>query len=229
MKMVRNGRGLQLFVAAGFIGACICGNASFGATKIWTGEAGDTLWSTAQNWSPAGAPGSLDNITFTNAGFADLTYANGGQTSAAVDAGFGGKVNSLRLSNITGYHNMSFDKGLVVESSSATDVAFVADDGHVAAFFIGSGQADGAGDSVYASFAGDSLTVNNSNADISVMQASATSGAHRATLDMSALNSFSCAVSNVLVGHDFGDPVTRPTGTLILANSNSITPKMFHS
>jgi hypothetical protein len=40
------------------------------------------------------------------------------------------------------------------------------------------------------------------------------------------LGAFTCNVSNVLVGHDYGVPITRPTGTLILAVSNSITARM---
>jgi hypothetical protein len=114
----------------------------------------------------------------------------------------------------------------LVQGSSASDVAFVADDGQSGALFVGSGQADAAADAVYASIGGESLTVINPNAAISVSQASAASGAHRATLDLSQLGAFTCNVSNVLVGHDYGVPITRPTGTLILAVSNSITAKM---
>src|SRR6185503_6029737 len=53
-----------------------------------------------------------------------------------------------------------------------------------------------------------------------------TAGSHLATLDLSGLNTFTCVVSNVLVAHDFGQPVMRPNGTLILAANNSITARL---
>jgi hypothetical protein len=79
---------------------------------------------------------------------------------------------------------------------------------------------------VYASITGGSMLVSNVHANLSVMQASVTSGTHRGTLDLSGLASFTCVVSNVLVGHDFGVPITRPTGTLILGLNNSITARL---
>jgi len=70
--------------------------------------------------------------------------------------------------------------------------------------------------------------VSNGNANLGVTQISTTSGAHRATLDLAALNSFTCEVSNVLVGHNFTivDHAWRPTGTLLLAKTNSITTRL---
>lgn len=198
----------------------------FAAIKIWTGDAGDTLWSSSANWSPAGAPDLLDNVTFTNLAVTDVPFSAGGIADSVVDPEFRSSINSLGFRNISGFHNLTLINPLVVTGSSATDVAFLADDGQTAVLFTGSGQADGKDDAVYASINGDSLTVSNVNASLSVMQASATSGAHRATLDLSGLNSFTCVVSNILVGHDFGVPITRPTGTLILGVSNSITAKL---
>ncbi|HUS36715.1 MAG TPA: hypothetical protein VM680_15300 [Verrucomicrobiae bacterium] len=195
-------------------------------SKVWSGGAADGLWSSAANWTPPGQPGLQDGVTFNNEGATDVSMILGGTASSTVDQAASGTIKTLRYSNITGYHNTMILKPLVVQGSSAADAAFVSDDGHPAIFFVGSGQADAAADAVYASMGGGALAVTNANAVISVMQASITSGAHRATLDMSPLNSFACAVSNVLVGHDFGDPITRPTGTLILANTNEITAKM---
>lgn len=209
-----------------FILALCAAISASAAQKIWTGAAGDTLWSNGANWSAAGMPGATDNVVFTNLDFVDSSFSLGGAANNQVDSGFGGAINSLGYMNINGYHNTTVTKPLTVAGVSASNVAFVADDGRPAVFFIGSGKADGAGDSVYASIAGSSLTVNNPNADLSVMQLSATSGSHRATLDLTGLNSFICTVSNVLVGHDFGVPVTRPNGTLILATTNAITAKL---
>jgi hypothetical protein len=216
------------FWLAGFVlvVAAILGSASWAAEKIWMGVAADTLWSTGNNWSTVGAPAPGDNVTFTNLDFTDASFVLGGAANNVVDAAFSISINSLGYRNISGFHNTTLMNPLLVSGSSASDVAFIADDGEPAIFFIGSGQADGLDDAVYASINGSSLNVSNVNANLSVMQASATSGAHRATLDLTGLDAFTCVVSNILVGHDFGVPITRATGTLILATSNSITTKL---
>jgi hypothetical protein len=216
----------RLAVTAIVLGFLAINTPSQAQPKSWSGVAGDTLWSTTGNWLPAGVPGANDNVTFTNEAATDAQLSLGGAVNNTVDTTFGGTIKSLWYANITGFHNTILSKQLLVQGTSAIDVAFVSDDGHPAVFFVGSGQADAAGDQVTTSIAGESLMINNSNAAISVMQASATSGAHRATLDLSQLGVFTCNVSNLLVGHDFGIPITRPTGTLILAASNSITAKM---
>lgn len=198
------------------------------AQKLWTGAAADTLWSTTANWSPAGLPGPSDNVTFTNLGAADAPLVLGGAVNTVVDGGFSSSINSLGFRNIEGSHNLDLPNlaMLTVAGASATDVAFIADDGQPAIMFVGSGQADGAADVVYTSIAGNFLVVSNLNANLSVMQGSVTSGSHWATLDLSGLNGFNCIVSNVLVAHDFGDPVMRPNGTLILAITNFIQANM---
>jgi hypothetical protein len=72
---------------------------------------------------------------------------------------------------------------------------FISDDAQPAIMFVGSANADGANDSVYASIVGGGpLIVSNRNANLSIMQASVTSGSHRATLDLAGLSSFSCVV-----------------------------------
>src|SRR5437879_6308152 len=201
---------------------------SFGAQKLWSSAAGDTLWSTGGNWSPAGIPGASDNVTFTNAGFSDTNYVNGGSISNVVDVGFLTSINSLGYMNTNGFHNTQIMNSLSVIGASATDVANIADDGQPSVFFVGSGELDGKDDSVYATILGNSMTVSNGNANLSVSQISQTSGAHRATLDLTGLNSFSCTVSNVLVGDNFTQPdfAWRPTGELFLAKTNSITTKL---
>ena len=196
------------------------------AIITWNGAAADTLWSTDANWSPIAVPGPSDNVTFDNGASTDTPLALGGVVNNLVDAGFSSSINSLSFRNITGFHNTRLASPLIIQGTSASDVAFIADDGQPSILFVGSGQADGAGDMVYTSIAGDSLTVSNVNANLSVMQASTTSGSHRATLDLTGLIFFTCAVSNVLVGHDFGVPITRPTATLSLAVNNSITARL---
>jgi hypothetical protein len=199
-----------------------------GAPIAWNGLAGDTLWSTGGNWSPTGIPGVSDNVTFTNLGVAANPIALGGSVNNLVDAGFLTSINSLEYINTNGFHNTQIINNLSVIGTSATDVANIADDGQPSVFFVGSGKLDGKDDSVYASIIGNSLTVSNRNANLSVSQISQTSGAHIATLDLTGLNSFTCTVSNVLVGDNFTQPdfAWRPTGALFLAKTNSITTKL---
>jgi hypothetical protein len=198
------------------------------ALKTWSGTAGDTLWSSAGNWLPIGIPGVSDNVTFTNVDGAATPIGLGGLVNNQVDAGFLTSINSLSYMNTNGFHNTQIINNLSVISASATDVANIADDGQPSIFFVGSGKLDGKDDSVYASIVGNSLTVSNGNANLSVSQISQTSGAHRATLDMTGLNLFTCNVSNVLVGDNFTQPdfAWRPTGELFLGKTNLITTKL---
>jgi hypothetical protein len=208
----------------GFV-ATLAGSAP-AAVINWTGTGTDILWSNPLNWSSGSPPGPSTNVQFINDGSAGSPIALGGAVNNVVDAGFTGSINSLIYRNIVGFHNTSLANPLVVLSDSATDVAFISDDAQPAIMFVGSANADGANDSVYASITGTTMLVSNGNANLSVMQASVTSGSHRATLDLTGLSSFTCVVSNVLVGHDFGVPITRPTGTLILGLNNSITASL---
>jgi hypothetical protein len=199
-----------------------------GALQTWGGLAGDTLWSTAENWAPTGVPGVSDNVKFANDGVADNPFVFGGVLNNVVDAGFvSTSINSLGYMNTVGFHNtlVSDSLTLTVSGTSATDVAYIDDDGEPSVFFVGSGALNGKDDSVFATINGDSLTVSNENANLSVSQISQTAGLHRATLDLRELNYFTCVVAKVLVGHNFTQPdfAWRPTGELYLAKTNSIT------
>ena len=101
-----------------------------------------------------------------------------------MDAAFVNSINSLGYMNTNGFHNTSLINPLIVRGTSASDVANTADDGEPSVFFVGSGELDGKDDSVYATISGNSLTVSNGNANLSVSQISQTAGLHRATLDL---------------------------------------------
>src|SRR5438477_9827026 len=88
-----------------FVFAALLSGRGWAAEKVWTGAAGDTLWSTAGNWSPAGTPVAADNVTFTNLGFTDASFVLGGAANNVVDAAFANSVNALGYRNITGFHN----------------------------------------------------------------------------------------------------------------------------
>src|SRR6266542_5177068 len=113
-------------------------NPASAAPKTWNGTAGDTLWSSGGNWSPAGAPAAGDNVTFTNDGVSDNPIVLGGSVNNAVDAAFVNSINSLGYMNTNGFHNTSVINPLIIIGTSASDVANIADDGQPSVFFIGS-------------------------------------------------------------------------------------------
>jgi hypothetical protein len=220
----------RLVTAALFATTLIAAGASaFGAQKLWSGVAGDMLWSTAGNWSPSGMPGVGDSVIFTNDATTDFPLALGGSPDNFVDSLFlSPSITSLGYMNTNAYHNTQLTNLLVV-GTSASGAAAVADDGLPYAFFVGSNQwQDGKDATVWASIVGTSLTVSNVNANFAVTQISSGGGGHRSTLDMTNLSSFTCVVSNVMVGQNFTQPdhAWRPTGELFLAQTNTIKTKL---
>src|SRR5215212_713028 len=124
---------------SGILVAAILGGATtaFGAQKIWSGLAGDSLWSTAANWSLIGMPGVSDNVTFTNEGTVPVAYT----INNIVDAGFvSASVNSLGYMNTNGTHNTKITSNLLVLSASPTDVAVTTEDGEGYVLFVGANR-----------------------------------------------------------------------------------------
>jgi len=196
------------------------------APIFWSGAAGDTLWSSGGNWSPAGPPGISANVIFSNEGVALDAFT----VNNIVDLAFSAPgINALGYMNTNGFHHTQITGELRVLSSSTTEVATTADDGNPYVFFVGSNQwQDDKDATIYTRISGNSLMVSNGNANFGVTQISAVAGGHRATLNLSELDAFTCVVSNVLVGHNFTQPdhAWRPTGELYLARTNSITARM---
>jgi hypothetical protein len=174
-------------------------------------------------------PGVADNVIFTNDAATDFPFALGGSPNNYADSLFvSPSINSLGYMNSVGFHNTQITN-LSVLGTSTTSVATTADDGIPYVFFVGNNQwQDSLGVSVWASIIGNSLTVSNVNASFGVTQISSNSAAHLATLDLTNLNTFTCVVSNVLVGQNFTivDHAWRPDGELFLAQTNLITTKM---
>jgi len=192
---------------------------------FWSGAAGDTSWSADDNWSPVGAPGISSNVIFTNEGVVLDSFT----VNNIVDFFFlAPSINALGYRNTNGFHNTQIADELRVLSSSTTQVATTADDGNPYVFFVGGNRwQDDKDATVYTRISGNSLVVSNRNANFGVTQIGAVAGAHRATLNLSDLNTLTCVVSNVLVGHNFTQPdhAWRPTGELLLARTNSITAR----
>ena len=176
--------------------------------NIWSGAAGDTNWSTGNNWSATIPPGLFDIVTFDNTfpGFPAATVDN------IVDTGF--TVNSLvyQTASTNGFHTTLIPAGrsLIVEGAGGN------------ALFVGTGVQQNNESVYYRLFGPGSLAVTNPTGSITAVQPGANVD-HRATLDLSGLTNFSANVDQLLVGAmTFVTGINRPMGGMLLAETNFI-------
>src|ERR1700722_5204482 len=152
------------------------------AVIVWSGASGtETNWSNGANWGGT-APGGGDDAKFFNAG----TNAAAGVPTSQVDTSFAGWLGSLQYGSTNGYHttyitngqtlNITNVGGLVVGTPTDIGVAYTN-----RATITGSGGA---------------LSVNNTNANISLAQGTATSvNFAQSILDLSGLGNFTANVN----------------------------------
>src|SRR5215470_426847 len=80
--------------------------AASGAQKLWTGSAGDMLWSSSGNWSPIGMPLITDSVILTNDAATDFPFALGGSPDNFADSLFiSPSISSFGIMNTNQYHN----------------------------------------------------------------------------------------------------------------------------
>jgi autotransporter-associated beta strand protein len=200
------------------------------ASVLWTGaDAGvpDLNWSDRLNWQLPGAPGAGDNVIFnpTDAQGASALSPPGGGASALqssylnniVDTNF--TIASLTFTNVNGsYHNTLISNGLTLSITNALTV--------------GSGSQDfGGGATEFVTIAGTNgtLSVNNTSGTIYVGLGSSTAGAHQATLDLSALGTFTASISRLVLGagsSSVGFGLGRESAVVYLAQTNTITASL---
>jgi autotransporter-associated beta strand protein len=179
---------------------------------VWNGPgAGAHNWSTGGNWSPAGPPEALDDVKFFDTGAGGVAVSN---MNNVVDAGFGGTVASLQFGNTNGNHTTLISPGQTLGVSGPGGL------------FVGTGQDNGANQLVNATITGvgGALVLDNPAASLNVRQGSTNSGSHRATLNLSGLDSLSANVARLLIAGDGSSAPAnnRPGGTLLLARTNVI-------
>jgi len=187
-------------------------------TITWSGASGsDLYWSTAGNWNPAGAPGAADVAFFNDTGAASAS----GEANANNLVTTSHLVGNLVYGNTNGFHNTLLSPGVVLT---------VSNNAAGQALFVGTGVDNGGAQTVTATIsgAGGSLVVvaTNTGSQFNVRQGSASSGAHRATLDLFGLDALDVTVGRLLVAGDGSSSTVaahnRPAGTLILAKTNTI-------
>ncbi len=165
----------------------------------------DTNWSTPGNWSPSGPPGPLGNVEFFSAG--DTSVVS--NINNVVNVSY--FISSLQYATSNnGYHTTLINPGRTLTLGGLT---------------VGTETDDGNTNFVYAVITGPggALNLTNASSNLVVRQATSASGnsALRATLDMSGLDTLTASVANVEIG-TLG-AYSRPTGTLYLAKTNSLT------
>lgn len=180
------------------------------ASPITFTNAAGGNWSVGANWSPAGPPVSASDVIFSN-GVAGSTNTDD-ITSATID--------SLTYSQANGSNQTTIipsGETLTVSSGVAAGSAEL---------YVGSTSASTTSSTqVPAKIAGTDLTSTLSltgAGDIWVAQGNSTSGTHMATLDMSGLGTFNASVGRLYVGVAVNG-INRPSGTFLLAQTNTIT------
>jgi hypothetical protein len=195
------------------------------ATVVWSGAdfATSTNWSDGLNWVGNLAPGISDTAFFGTNGMS--SFAGPGSIDNIVSANT--TVAALTYAPTNGFRNTLIAPGVTLTLSNAT----------VTSSLLSGTQTDAGGDTtVYNSVIGSSaaIVINSTNVGsaLLIQQSSGTAGAHRSTLDLSALDNFNATVGRILIGvqgplnavaGQVSIPNTvRPAGTLILAKTNII-------
>jgi hypothetical protein len=187
----------MLFFVASFV------QPAFSAPYIWTGSDPSLLWSNGANWSPTGPPGELDDARFFDLGATNdaVSVNNIVSSSAAIQALWYGQTN--------GFHNTLINAGITLTVSNTLTV--------------GTESSNSLDQVVIATVSGSGLLrTANTNANIIARQLHSDSGAHRATLDLSALDTFEATSGRLLVGVG-SSAARRAMGTIVLAKTNTIT------
>jgi len=180
-------------------------------TNIWSGASGvDLFWSTAGNWSPSGPPGVSDDARFNDTGAAlDAVTINNIISVNRV-------VQSLTFGQTNGFHNTLINPGvtLTVANNAAANLLVVGTETGVSASQQETATISGPGGKLVVNSA-------SSGSALVIREAYTSSGTHRATLDMSGLDTFEATVGRVLVAVQ--GSIVRPAGTWLLARTNTIS------
>ncbi len=188
---------------------------SHGATVIWTGADAisnvSSNWSDANNWS-GGTPATASSIFFFDTG------SNPAQGAINNIVSGNATVLFLEYGNTNGFHTTQINAGvkLIVSNTAAANL-----------IYAGTGTDLGLSQTSYSTIEGaGTFTVvgSNTNSAFIVQQGSATSGTHRATLDLSGLANFSLTAGRLAVGafNPGAGANNFLAGTMYLAATNNV-------
>jgi fibronectin-binding autotransporter adhesin len=177
----------------------------------WTSSVGGN-WSVAGNWS-SGVPGTTSDVKFGNVG---VNMINTNAVSSTIDSLFYNQDNGGQQTTV-----INPGQTLTIDG---TNIAAGA-----AMLYVGSTTPATTASTlvpVAIQGIGGTLVMTNSTGatpgDIWVAQGNGTAGSHMATLDMSGLGTFIANVGRLYVGVNING-INRPTGHLLLAQTNIIT------
>ena len=204
------------------------------AAVTWAGLSVVTnLWSDANNWSPANVPTASDVVLFTSAGSTNVLGAVNNAVGSSMT------ISNLSFSQISNSVAVNFH-GTLINTGATLTVDSTISDTNATILFVGASNV-GANDQVYTTVTGTgTLAIGNlaspdTNNDlvVSTRALTANSGAHKATLDLSGLNTFTFGggrfqvsangVSSALGGQGAFPGVDRALGSILLAKTNVIT------
>ena len=180
------------------------------ATSIWTAGSGtDFLWTTPGNWTPT-SPGSTDTALFNNNAVTNAAGTNAIDNILTVSR----TIQSLQLTNTTGYHNTLINPGVTLTVSNLASGTILLDGGGINFAVTNTISGAGAG-----------LLVTNPLGNIVVRNAGGALNGQQAALDLSGLDSFNAYVGQLLVAGDggSGNNVSREEGVLFLGRTNFIS------
>jgi fibronectin-binding autotransporter adhesin len=191
-------------ILSAIVVALLTAQPTFGAVTTWNATGGN--WSVGANWDTLVAPGTADDARFMNVGAGTPTIMDASRT-----------INSLAFGQDNQLlHTTTISSGQTLTVNRPTgDVLYV---GSTSASITASTLTP-----VAITGTGATLTLSGPG-NLVVRQGNATAGTHMSTLDLSGLDNFNASLGRLLVGQaNAGDPVNRPSGTLILAKTNVIT------
>lgn len=200
---------------AALLGGLLLTNPASAVTNSWNGAGVNDNWSTSGNWS-LGTPGTTDQVEFNDT---DATGTSGPLGTPNNIVSSSTTIQTLKYGNSNGLHTTQISAGATLTIGGSQSPVML----------VGTDTDAGGVQTVYATILGQgSLFVTNGVATsiFSVRQGSATSGAHRATLDMEGLDNFTAHVGRIWVAGDNGSSgspqLNRSQGTLVLARTNFI-------
>jgi fibronectin-binding autotransporter adhesin len=183
---------------------------TFVPQKTWSPAGANTNWSTAGNWTPGGAPTPSNDVQFVDLG----AVGTAGLTNNVVDASM--TIGSLTYGQTNNFHTTLISPGVALTVGATASGLTVG---------TGTDPADGQLTTAAIAGAGGTLAFTNRNAVVHVGQAHSTVnnavGQSQATLNLSALDTFTATASRLLVGVDVA--IKGDSGVLNLAKTNTIT------
>lgn len=179
-------------------------------TLVWNGSGGNINWSGVPNWTNItaggyGPPGPSNDLSFLDSGTVSTTNT----VNNVMDGDT--TIKSLTYGNSNNFHTTQLATGHSLNIFGTSGL------------LVGTETDNGTAQTVKATITGAGSSLNLNGGNITVRQATdgSSGGTQRATLDLSGVDSLSASMGRIVIGSEGGH--ARPTGTVYLPKTNSIT------